>query len=82
MEDGAPGHKGYTTFSREINSLPWPPQSPDLNLIEALWGGLECELGEKYWRLVDVNILEEKIQQGRLLGLVKGMRKRLEYVIY
>jgi len=51
MEDGAPGHKGYATASREINgldSLPWPPQSPDLNLIEASWGDLECELGEKY----------------------------------
>ena len=91
VEDGAPGHNGVSRESRRINevdSLPWPAQSPDFNLIEALWGDLEVELGEKYGRISDLDLLEEKAKvewtkttSDRLISLVRSMRRRLEAVI-
>ena len=39
VEDGAPGHKGYAVRYQDLNgldSLQWPAQSPDINLIETL----------------------------------------------
>jgi len=41
MEDGAPGHKGFAKNYRQLNEmehLPWPTQSPDLNLRGTLAG--------------------------------------------
>ena len=91
MEDGAPGHQKYAKRCRQINgvdSLPWPPQSPDLNLIEILWSELEIELGLKYGRISDLELLKEKlleewrnIGRDRLLALVKTMPDRLRAVI-
>ena len=55
---------------------------------KALWGVLEVEMGEKYGRISDLNLLEEKLLEewanislDRLLGLVYSMRRRLEAVI-
>ena len=48
QQDNAPAHKAATTmrFLREhnIETLDWPPQSPDLNLIENMWGCLKEKL--------------------------------------
>lgn len=83
--------KEYLKYAERINqleTLEWVPQSPDLNLIEALWGDIEVELGEKYGRISDINMVMEKVREEwnnipkeRLLSLVSTMRKRLQRII-
>jgi hypothetical protein len=91
VEDGAPGHKGYSIQYRELNevdSVEWPAQSPDLNLIEALWGDIEAELGEIWGRVADIGVLEacvtaawNSIPEERLDSLIRSMPARLQAVI-
>jgi transposase len=91
VEDGAPGHKGCAKEYRDLNELDtieWPAQSPDLNLIEALWLDLETELGETWGRIATTDFLEaslqatwERIADERLDGLIKSMPARLQAVI-
>ena len=76
---------------RELNGmdvLPWPAQSPDLNLIEALWGDMEAELGQIWGRVSDPEVLEEAVKaawdsitEERLEGLIRSMPTRLQSVI-
>ncbi|KAG0130857.1 hypothetical protein HOY82DRAFT_459952, partial [Tuber indicum] len=90
-EDGAPGHKGYAIQYRNLNQVEttrWPAQSPDLNLIEALWLDMENELGETWGRIGDMATLERAlnavwnaIPTERLEGLIKSMLERLQAVI-
>jgi len=51
QQDGAPSHGSKNTFeklSNQINILPgWPPNSPDLNPIELLWGIMKNILKKK-----------------------------------
>lgn len=65
QQDNAPAHAARTTqefFKRkEIAVLPWPPYSPDLNIIENLWsivstkvyeGGKEYNNANELWESV------------------------------
>ena len=91
VEDGAPGHQGYAKLCcqrNNLDSLPWPAQSPDLNLIEALWSDIEQELGELYGRIHDVKVLKQavrdawnRITRERLRSLIRSMPDRLRAVI-
>ncbi|RPB06564.1 transposable element Tc3 transposase, partial [Morchella conica CCBAS932] len=72
-----------------IDSIDWLPQSPDLNLIEALWAHMETELGETFGRISDLKTLKDvlkstwdnTITRDMLDNLIKSMPRRLSAVI-
>ena len=89
QQDNAPSHTSKQTKrwmeQKQIQQLSWPPQSPDLNLIEHLWDVLQRQINSRpllpktlselkvalveEWRAIPGSILEK---------LVEGMPKRLE----
>jgi len=91
IEDGAPGHKKHVRICRELNevdTIQWPAQSPDLNLIEAVWMDIETELGETWGQIGDILLLQqhvriiwEQIAVERLDSLIRSMPDRLRAVI-
>ena len=91
VEDGASGHQKHAKTYRELNnmaSLIWPPQSPDLNLIEAIWQEIENELGMIWGRaknLLDIQqqsrITWHTISDIKFKHLIESMPSRLQAVI-
>lgn len=74
QQDNAPPHKAIKTLnwlkSSNIDVLIWPPQSPDLNLIENVWGNLKNEIygevtkfhtEEELWNLAQKHFFSEKM---------------------
>jgi hypothetical protein len=92
VEDRAPGHKKQAITYRNLNgmdAIQWPAQSPELNLIVALWMDMETEMGEIWGRVGDVEALElclkaaweRCISEERLEELIRSMPARLQAVI-
>lgn len=93
MEDNAPIHKSrYTAAWKEdhnIETIKWPPQSPDLNPIENLWAQLKEAVEKRRPREKNrVELLialreEWETMRGKtnLKVLVKSMPRRIQAVI-
>jgi len=83
VEDNAPRLQGYAKaylVQNGIDYIPCLPQSPDLNLIEALWAEIEKELGQIHERASDektlitmLQIAWRNIMAERQLQLIRSM---------
>lgn len=94
QDDRAPVHTAHIVqdwfceHEDELSHLPWPPQSPDLNIIEPLWSTLERKVRDRYpppSSLPDLaSILQEewyKIPLQTIQDLYLSIPRRLEAVL-
>ena len=92
QQDNDPKHtckKARDWFkNHQINVMPWPAQSPDLNPIECLWQHLKRKLGEyekapsgvlELWERVEKewNAIRKEVCQ----NLIESMPRRIEAVL-
>jgi transposase len=69
QDDNAPVHTDRSVQSwfeereGELQHLPWPAQSPDLNTIEPFWSVVEARVRNRFPRPASLNQLEDKIQK-------------------
>jgi transposase len=92
MEDGAPIHRSLAARDwrevNEINVLPWPAQSPDLNPIEHIWKALKLRISRRDPPIRTEeelrNALQEewqKINADTVSKVVENMPQRVRSVI-
>ena len=90
QDDGAPCHRARIVHEWKndngIQSLLWPPQSPDLNPIENLWWDIKKALRTR--QSANLNELEMNVKNcwgqiavERCEGLVKSMPRRIQAVL-
>ena len=93
MQDNAPIHKASSTISflkdSNIEVLPWPAFSPDLNPIENLWGIISGKVYEGGRQYNSINELKKAIQdswdqigKNTLENLIFSINRRIGDVIY
>ncbi|KAH9442507.1 hypothetical protein Pst134EB_033186 [Puccinia striiformis f. sp. tritici] len=91
MEDNARSHTAKLTkaFRKDnnINTIEWPPQSPDLNPIENLWKILKTGIQQNY-QPKSLDEMKEAIQQAwddlpeqHLGSLLNSMPNRMRLVV-
>lgn len=90
QEDNAPVHKSKwtTNWKREhgIEFIDWPPNSPDLNPIENVWGLMKRKISEE--NLKTVSVWKRRIEElwsglsdEYMKSLVDSMPRRIEECI-
>ncbi|GFU53553.1 transposable element Tc1 transposase [Trichonephila clavipes] len=93
-DDNAPIHTAkivqewFAEHEGEVDHLHWPPQSPDLNIIEHLWGYLESKLGARFPPPSTISALETALHEEWLHiplqvvhDLFASMPRRIQSVI-
>ena len=89
QQDNAPAHRSERTRkwfnAKKIPLLQWPPQSPDMNLIESIWNVIGRRINSRNILPASLSELKliikeewERISQKELEDLIKSMPKRLE----
>ncbi|GFX03994.1 transposable element Tcb2 transposase [Trichonephila clavipes] len=69
QDDNAPIHTAkivqecFAEHEVEVGHLDWPPQSPDLNIIEHLWGYLESKLRARFPPPSTISALETALNK-------------------
>lgn len=67
QHDNSPVHKAKKVAafleSREVAVLEWPPQSPDLNIIENVWGNMKDALAHRQLRSLTADALWAIVQE-------------------
>ncbi|KHJ95407.1 hypothetical protein OESDEN_04647 [Oesophagostomum dentatum] len=89
VHDNAPQHtSGFTTRKLEewkVRTMDWPPESPDLNPVELVWGNMKSYIRKnartvndlrdavlEYWRTLTPDVCR---------NYICGMRKKMERVV-
>nr|CAA47913.1 ORF [Drosophila melanogaster] len=90
QQDNAPCHKGRipTKFLNDLNLavLPWPPQSPDLNIIENVWAFIKNQRTidknrKREGAIIEIAEIWSKLTLEFAQTLVRSIPKRLQAVI-
>jgi hypothetical protein len=93
QQDGATPHTTRSTQTwlqnHNITQIPpsdWPPNSPDLNPLENVWGILQSEMDktqittrEKYWKFLKTKW--DEFPKSTLKDIIESMPRRLKEVI-
>ena len=74
-------------FNNSVETLPWPPQSPDMNPIENLWAWMVKKLEERPLATSKADlkkqllIVWDEIPLEMIRSLIMSLPRRLERVI-
>ena len=89
QQDNAPAHRYHKINEwldkKEVKKLDWPPQSPDLNLIEDVWNEIKFRLRgkafqdkEKLWK--EIKKEWKNISNSFIKNLYQSLLRRIEVI--
>ena len=92
QEDNCPVHVSRQTIhwktENNIETLPWPSQSPDINIIENVWRTIKVQLGKRLGEIQSqkdlINVVLDiwgSLDQAYIRGLYNTIPSRLQAVL-